>query len=111
MISSVFAYAFAMAGMQAADTTRTQREAFNTCLRTYVQRSADSHMTMDAFNAAFPQQCQPQETAYRNAVVQREAAAHSTAEEAQQSANDEIEESRTNFHDRFEMMTVPAPHG
>jgi len=110
MISTVLAFALAGAGMQ-NDTTRTQRDAFNTCLRAYMQQSIESHATMDAFNAAYPQQCTTQEAAYRNVILQRESALHSAPAAAQDAANEEIEDSRTNFHERFEMATTPAaPH-
>jgi hypothetical protein len=110
MISTVLAFALAGAGMQ-SDTTRAQRDAFNACLRAYMQHSIDAHMTMDAFSAALPQQCTTEEAAYRAAIIQRETAMHASRADAQQSATDEIQDSRTNFHDRFEIATTPAaPH-
>ncbi len=109
MISTVLAFGLAVAGMQ-SDTTRASREAFNRCLRTYMQHAIDTHMTMDAFNAAYAQQCTTEEAAYRAAIVQRENAMHSTASEANEAANDEISGARANYHDEFEIATTPVHH-
>lgn len=107
MISTVLAFALAGAGMQ-SDTTRAARDAFNGCLRTYMQHSIDTHATMDAFTAALPQQCTTEEAAYRTAIIQRESAMRATRAAAEQTATEEIQDSRTNFHDRFEMAITPA---
>ncbi len=107
MISSVFAIALAAASMQASDATRASREAFTACLRTYVSTSLDARMAVDAFNAAYPQQCTQQEAAFREAILRRENAARATRASAEQTANDEILDARTNFKDRFEMSAAP----
>lgn len=107
MISSVFALALAATSMQATDATRTTREAFTACLRNYVNTSLESRTALDAFNAAYPQQCTQQETAFREAIVRRENAARATRGAAEQTANDEILDARTNFKDRFEMAAAP----
>ena len=107
MISSVFAIALAAGSMQASDATRSAREAFTACLRTYVQTSLEAQMAVDAFNTAYPQQCTQQEAAFREAVLRRENAARATRASADQTANDEITDARTNFKDRFEMAASP----
>ncbi len=57
MISSVLALLAAASAAQATDQTRSTREAFTACLRTYVQRSVEARMTLAAFQAEYPQQC------------------------------------------------------
>jgi hypothetical protein len=107
MISSVLAVALAT-WMQPTDTTRASREAFSACLRTYVDRATQSRMAAAEFTTAYAQQCTAQETAYREAVIRREIASRSTRADAEESANMEIDDSRTNFRERFEMALVPA---
>ena len=96
------------AWMQPADTTRASREAFTACLRTYVDRATQNRMPAADFTAAYPQQCTTQQTAYRDAVIRREVASRASRADAEESANMEIEDSRTNFRERYEMALVPS---
>jgi hypothetical protein len=107
MISSALAVAMA-AYMQPADTTRASREAFTACLRTYVDRATQNRMAAAEFTTAYPQQCTTQETAYREAVIRREVASRASRSDAEESATLEIEDSRTNFRERYEMALVPS---
>jgi hypothetical protein len=107
MISSVLAVAMAV-WMQPADTTRASREAFTACLRTYVDRATQNRMPAADFTAGYPQQCTAQQTAYREAVIRREIASRSSRADAEESANMEIDDSRTNFRERYEMALVPS---
>jgi hypothetical protein len=107
MISSVLAVAMA-AYMQPTDTTRASREAFTACLRTYVERVTQSRMPAAEFQTAYPQQCTAQQTAYHDAVIRREIASRSSRADAEESANMEVEDSRTNFRERYEMALVPT---
>jgi hypothetical protein len=107
MISSVLALAAAAAAAQASDTTRTAREAFTACLRTYVNRSIESRTSAEAFEAEYPQQCTTQEAAFREAVVRRDTAMRATRATAEDSARLEIEDARANFSDRFAAGTTP----
>jgi hypothetical protein len=107
MISSVLALALA-AYMQPSDTTRASREAFTACLRTYVERVTSARMSASDFATAYPQQCTAEQTAYRNAVISREIASRSSRADAEESANMEIDDQRTNFRDRFEPATQTA---
>ncbi len=107
MISSVLVVAMA-AWMQPADTTRASREAFTGCLRTYVDRATQNRMSAADFASAYPQQCVQQQTAYREAVIRREIASRQSRANAEESANMEIEDSRLNFRERYEMALVPA---
>ena len=107
MISSVLALVAAASAAQASDTTRTAREAFTLCLRTYVNQSIDARMSAADFEAQFPQQCAAQETAFREAVVRRDMAMRATRATAQDSANLEIEDARANFADRFAAAMTP----
>lgn len=107
MISSVLAAGMAL-WMQPADTTRASREAFTGCMRTYVDSAMSRRATQADFDAAFPQQCTAQQTAFRTAVIARERASRSTQAQAEESASMEIEDARTNFHDRFEAAPATA---
>lgn len=107
MISSVLAFAAAAAAAQASDTTRTAREAFTACLRTYVNRSIEARTSAEAFEAEYPQQCTTQEAAFREAVVRRDTAMRATRATAEDSARLEIEDARANFSDRFAAGTTP----
>jgi hypothetical protein len=107
MISSVLAAGMAL-WMQPADTTRTSREAFTGCMRAYVDQAMSRRASQADFDAAFPQQCTDQQTAFRTAVIARERASRSSQAQAEESASMEIEDARTNFHDRFEGPPVTA---
>ncbi len=107
MISSVLVVAMA-AWMQPTDTTRASREAFTGCLRTYVDRVTQSRMPAAEFTTAFPQQCTTQQTAFREAIIRREIASRSSRADAEESANMEIDDARTNFRERYEMALVPS---
>ena len=106
MISSVLVVAMA-AYMQPADTTRASREAFTGCLRTWVDRVTQNRMPAAEFQTAYPQQCTTQQTAYRAAIIARERASRMSQADAEESANMEIEDSRLNFRERYEMALVP----
>jgi hypothetical protein len=110
MISSVLAVAMA-AWMQPADTTRASREAFTTCLRTYVDRVTGNRMSPSDFATAYPQQCTEQQTTFRNAVIARERASRMSQADAEESATLEIEEARLNFSERFDMAQPARPAG
>lgn len=106
MISSVLVVAMAVF-WQPADTTRASREAFTACLRGYIERAATAHTSAADFATAYPQQCTTQETAFRAAIVARERASRASQADAEESANLEIEDARTNFSERF-AMSLPA---
>lgn len=109
MLGSLAALSLALA-FQPADTTRASREAYTACLRTYVEASLDSRMALEAFLAAYPQQCAAQESAYRAAVIAREIASRASRADAEESATMEIDDRRLNFRERFEMsLPEPAP--
>lgn len=104
MITSVVALLLAA---QATDTTRTAREAFTGCLRAYVNQNIESGTALDAFRAAYPQQCTAQESAFREAVIRRETALRATRANAEQVASEAVSEARTNFSERYEMAMTP----
>lgn len=108
MISSVLVVAMAVM-WQPADTTRASREAFTGCLRTYVDHASNAHTSQADFTAAYPQQCATQQAAFRAAIISRERASRSSQAQAEESANLEIEDARTNFSERFEMSLPATP--
>jgi hypothetical protein len=101
MISSVLAVAMA-AWMQPADTTRASREAFTACLRTYVTAAQQRRTNAADFAAAYPQQCTSQQAAYRAAIIARERASRMSQADAEESANMEVDDARTNLAGFFE---------
>ena len=107
MISSVLALVAAAAAAQASDTTRTAREAFTACLRTFADRSSAAGMSLADFTTQYPQQCTTQETAYRDAIIRRDTAMRATRASAQEAADLEVEDARFNFRDRFEASLPP----
>ena len=107
MISSVLVLIAAASAAQASDTTRTAREAFTACLRTYVNRSIDARTAAATFETEYPQQCTAQETAFRDAIIRRDVAMRSTRNSAEESARLEIEDARANFSERFAAAMTP----
>jgi hypothetical protein len=106
MISSVLVVAMAVL-WQPTDTTRASREAFTGCLRTYVEHATNAHTSAADFAIAYPQQCMTQQTAFHAAIISRERASRASQADAEESANLEIEDARTNFSERF-AMSLPA---
>jgi len=107
MISTMMT-ALALAGAgQATDSTRSAREAFTSCLRAYVTQSVEAQKPLAEFQTEYPTQCSTQEAAFRAAVIRRETTARMARAAAEQSARDEVEEARTNFSERFQMMIEP----
>jgi hypothetical protein len=107
MISTALVLITASMSMQASDTTRAARETFTRCLRAYVESSTRDHKTLVQFNAAFPQACAAEQTAFRQAIIQRDMAMRSTRSTAEESANLEVEDARANFNDIFQMSLPP----
>jgi hypothetical protein len=108
MISSVLALVAAASAAQ-SDTTRSSREAFTACLRNFVDHSVGERMNLEAFRAAYPQQCAAQEIAFREAIIRRDTAMRATRASAQESAQLEVDDARTNFADRFEASLPATP--
>ena len=106
MISSVFAMIAAASAAQASDTTRTAREAFTSCLRTYINRSIEARTEAAAFQTEYPQQCTAQETAFRDAIIRRDMAMRSTRNSAEESARLEIEDA-VRISQRFAAAMTP----
>ena len=109
MISTVLMLLSAAAAMQASDTTRASREAFQHCLGTFVDGAIRDHKALDEFNTAFPQACAPEEQAFRRAIVARDSANRATRAGAEEAANLEVEDARFNFNDRFQAAQPVQP--
>src|SRR6185295_4109110 len=78
MISTALMLLSAAVSMQASDTTRASREAFQRCLGTFVDGAIRSNKTLDAFNTEFPQACAAEEQAFRRAIIARDTASRAT---------------------------------
>lgn len=99
LISSALIAASALS-MQ-ADPTRRPREAFTACLHNFVNSSVQARKSAEAFGTEFPQQCQAEERAYREAMIARDVAARISRADAEQAANEEIEWARQNGRESF----------
>jgi hypothetical protein len=88
-----------------SDTTRASREAFTGCLRQFVNSSMTAHKTAEQFQSEYAHACAAEQTAYHEALVRREMGLRSTRASAEETANAEIEDARTNMAGIFE-----APH-
>jgi len=108
MISTALVLAAALS-MQASDTTRASREAFQRCLGTFVDGAIRANKTLDAFNTEFPQACAAEEQAFRRAIIARDTANRATRAGAEDAANLEVEDARFNFNDRFQMAQPATP--
>jgi len=109
MISTALMLVAAAVSMQASDTTRASREAFQRCLGTFVDGAIRSNKALDAFNTEFPQACAPEEQAFRRAIIARDSANRATRAGAEDAANLEVEDARFNFNDRFQMAQPQTP--
>jgi hypothetical protein len=107
MISTALVLITASMSMQASDTTRAARETFTRCLRVYVDNSTRDHKTLVQFNADFPNACANEQTAFRQAIIQRDMASRATRANAEEGANLEVEDARANFNDIFQMSLPP----
>jgi hypothetical protein len=89
------------------DPTRAPREAFTACLHRFVDSAVQARKAADAFTSEFPQQCQAEERAYRQAMVRRDLAARISQADAEASATEEIEWARQNGRESFESASNP----
>jgi len=109
MISTALALASAAFAMQASDTTRASREAFTSCLNTFVTQAVRSNKSQAAFDTEFPQACAGEQAAFRAAIIRRDTAMRATRASAEDAANLEVEDARFNFADRFAMAQPATP--
>ena len=109
MISAALVLASAAFAMQASDTTRAAREAFTSCLNTFVNSAIRERKAPAAFATEFPQACAAQQTAFREAVIRRDTAMRATRANAEDAANLEVEDARFNFSERFDMAQPETP--
>lgn len=98
MLSSLLALAMAMQ----SDTTRASREAFTRCLRQFVESSMQARKTAEQFQTEYAQVCMTEQAAFREAMIRRDMALRSTRASAQESADLEVEDARTNLAGLFE---------
>lgn len=109
MISTAILLMSAALSMQASDTTRASREAFQRCLGTFVDGAVRTQKPLATFNTEFPQACAAEQAAFRNAIIARDTASRATRAGAEDAANLEIEDARFNFNERFQMAQPATP--
>ncbi len=92
----------------APDPTRAPRDAYTRCLRAFMEKSVADKMSLEAFTAAFPQQCTEQEQAYRAAVRAFQSGQRVSASDIDEILKDEVDGARENMKERFVTATTPA---
>ena len=85
----------------------TQRHQFATCLRTFTNEKVQARMPAAEFETALAAACREQEAAYRTAYVAAAIRTGDSRSRAEQDANIEVEDLRTNFRGLFQ--EPPAP--
>jgi len=91
-----------------SDPTRAPRDAYTSCLRTFMEKSVTEKASLTDFESALPKQCSEQESAFRAAIRSREKSYKTPAGEVDQIIKDELEDARGNIKQTFEMRTSPA---
>jgi hypothetical protein len=91
-----------------ADPTRAPRDAYTRCLRTFMEKSVKDKTSLSDFEAALPQQCSEQETAFRTAIQSREKNYKTPPSDVEQIVKDELDDARGNIKQIFQMSTTPA---
>jgi len=107
MIMSTVLAGAALVAVQ-PDPTRAPREAFTACIHRFVNEAVQARKAAAAFTSEFPQQCQAEERAYREAMIRRDVAARISQADAEQGANEEIEWARQNGRENFEGSDRPS---
>lgn len=85
-----------------ADPSTAARNAYTHCLREFMERSLQGRMSLADFRTAVPRQCAEQETAFRQALIAREASFRTPRAEAEETATMEVDDARSNFIQLFE---------
>jgi hypothetical protein len=93
MFSSVIALAAAVAAMQ-SDPVNNARQAYNTCLRSYMRAQLEQHTEPAAFETALPTQCNDRGAAFTAALVQRDSRAGGGRARAEEDARMTMEDMR-----------------
>jgi len=106
LISSIVGAA-ALLALQ-PDPTRAPRDAYTSCLRTFMEKSVKDKTSAGDFEAALAKQCTEQERALRTAIQAREKSFKTPAADVDQIVTDELEDARGNIKQLFEMHTTPA---
>ena len=77
------------------------RQAFASCLRTFMNEKVQEGMAVDAFEAAVAGTCTTQENAYRAAYIQAATRAGDGRAAAERDANLEVQDLRANILELF----------
>lgn len=100
---TLVAIAALAAAQQVRDAATTARDAYTACLREFMQASLRDRMAQDAFDAALPQQCAAQLSAFREALRAREVGFRTPAGEIDEILNQEVEDARANMRETYAM--------
>jgi hypothetical protein len=79
----------------------TQRNQFTSCLRSFMSSKLEERMTPANFQTALAGACREQEAAYRTAYVEAAVRAGDRRALAEQDANTEVQDLRSNYLELF----------
>lgn len=99
MISSSLVISLLLAAQILAAAPRQQ---FANCLRTFVNAKLEERMAPDAFSTALASACVEQQNAYKAAYIAAATRVGDSRSMAEQDADLEIEDLRTNFRELFQ---------
>jgi membrane-bound lytic murein transglycosylase B len=110
MISSVLALTMMTAAAQ-ADPASVPRRSYNICLSNFMRTHLRQGTSETEFDRAVNGACQEQETAFRNAIIERAVALGDRRPVAERDAAAEVEDYRNNAREMFrehkENRTLP----
>lgn len=83
------------------DAINASRQAYSTCLRDYMRAQLAADAQPAAFEAALPNQCGDRATAFRTALVDRDARAGGNRARAEEDAQMTMDDMRANTVERY----------
>ena len=111
MISSVLALMLAASAVQ-ADPANDARRAYQSCLRAFMTASLERRMEPEAFETALASQCTSHATAYRDAMVRRDARNGGSRAQAEEDSQIMIDDAKANtveyYRDSLAANTPPG---
>lgn len=108
LLSQMLAVALSLTATQGSrDPVDVTRDAFNTCLRNFVNTGINGHKTVTEIRSQLAQQCSTEESAYRAAMIRSDLAVRISQADAESNAAQEVSSSRENAS---ELVQEAQPH-
>ena len=98
---------FAAAAAQGSDPVALARESYTGCLRTFMDQSIEQRTSPDEFNTAIDTQCAREEAVLRDSVIQRGISFGDERSLAEEDAQLEVDDARTNFRGLYRTTMEP----